>query len=188
MAKYLEVKVMKNLTTITISIFLCFYMASCAGWKYNLSSEKEPKGFRGIKWGTDIKVLPDMVFDNRSAVKTFYIRKNEKLKIGVMDVEEITYGFYKGKFCSVHISYKTHFRYHMYNILQAAYGKPKREDFAGLPSYLWKNERVVISLFIIDQSEVEFVQYSYEPIHNQMHKDTKRIEQKMWDEGIKELE
>ena len=108
---------MKNLTTITISIFLCFYMASCAGWKYNLSPKKEPKGFKGIKWGTDIKVLPDMVFDSESGSGIiYYTKKNEKLKIGVMDVEEISYGFYKGKLCSANISYKPHFRYHMSNI------------------------------------------------------------------------
>jgi len=181
---------MKKLTTITISIFLCFYMASCAGLKYNLSSEKEPKGFRGIKWGTDIRVLPDMVFDSKSSGASiiYYTKKNEKLKIGVMDVHEITYGFYKGKFCSVIVDFKTPLHYHMFNILDTAYGEHKRDDLFGGISYLWESERVEIRQFFLENSEVEFVMYSYKPIHNQMHKDTNRIEKKLWDEGAKDLE
>ena len=170
---------MKKLTIITISVFLCFYMASCVGLKYNLSSEKEPKGFRGIEWGTDINNMSSMAFDGKSSGSRiiYYTKKNEKLKIGVVNAKKITYGFYNGRFCSVYIYYRDPFRYAMYNILETAYGKPIRENLLGVPNYLWENQRIAIRQFIFTDPEInDFVTYNFKPIcYHHMHQDEKKI-------------
>jgi len=48
-------------------------------------SGSEPNGFRDIKWGTDIRTLPDMEYvttDSSYGGIREYIKKNDELKIG----------------------------------------------------------------------------------------------------------
>ncbi|MGO9176873.1 MAG: hypothetical protein ACLQED_12165 [Desulfobaccales bacterium] len=64
----------------------------------------EPDGFRGIKWGTDISTLNDMVYAGTESSEVItYIRKGDVLKIGMANVVKIKYYFYKGKFFEVFI-------------------------------------------------------------------------------------
>jgi hypothetical protein len=62
-------------------------------------------GFRGIKWGTDIKTLPDMVLNKgfSYACDDFlvYSRKKDDVALGSIELDPlcgIRYGFYKGRF------------------------------------------------------------------------------------------
>jgi hypothetical protein len=56
-------------------------------------------GFRGIKWGEDIKAIPDMIlqqdFGDGFAA---YTRNNDDLTLGTVTLEQVWYGFYKGRF------------------------------------------------------------------------------------------
>lgn len=193
---------MKNSPAIAILFFLCFYVVSCFGLKYNLSSAKEPKGFRDIEWGADINSIPDMVLDREpyEGRIIYYNKKNEKLNIGVVDVKKIKYGFYKDKFCAVKIYFNSHFTPYMFQILKTAYGEPIRtdltgrredqlgrgEELAGPPFiYLWENERIVINHYITQKSESDdMVIYKFKPIYeHQMHQDEKII----WEKGTKDL-
>ena len=59
----------------------------------------EPDGFRGIKWGTEISTLKDMVFVMAidKDVKR-YERKRDELKMGKAKLDYIQYEFRKGNF------------------------------------------------------------------------------------------
>jgi hypothetical protein len=58
-------------------------------------------GFRGLKWGTDIANALGMVLVEDHPDTKYYQREDDKLVIGGAKLEEITYGFYKGRFYRV---------------------------------------------------------------------------------------
>jgi len=67
----------------------------------------EPDGFRGIKWGTEISTLKDMVFVMAidKDVKR-YERKRDELKMGKAKLDYIQYEFRKGKFYLVEMAFQ----------------------------------------------------------------------------------
>jgi hypothetical protein len=71
--------------------------------------QNEPDGFRGIKWGTNIKDLPEMGTPTATGSDNsqFYARKDDKLKIGDADLESLSYLFYKDRFFSVFITFSS---------------------------------------------------------------------------------
>jgi len=201
-AKHIEAKLMKNLTKIAILVFLCFYVVSCFSLKYNLSSKKEPKGFRDIVWGADINSIPDMVLGREpyEGGIIYYTKKDEKLNIGVVDVKKIQYGFYKDKFCIVRIYFNSYFTPYMHSILKTAYGEPIRGDWVGQREdslgkgkkligppfdYFWENKRICIRHTIFQKAESDdMVIYTFKPIfEEQMRQDEKII----WEKGTKDL-
>jgi len=73
----------------------------------NYKPGSEPGGFRGIKWGTDIKTLKDMKYlvsiPPYKEGYTIYSRDKDKLFFGKARVESIWYIFRYGKFCAIEI-------------------------------------------------------------------------------------
>ncbi len=66
-----------------------------------MDESKEPDGFRGIKWGTDISTLSGMnrcPEDSPEPHMAFYTREGDELQIGGAKLSIIAYGFYKHKF------------------------------------------------------------------------------------------
>ncbi|MBA7519295.1 hypothetical protein ES705_11373 [subsurface metagenome] len=85
------------------------------GFAGNFKPSSEPSGFRGIKWGTDIKTLKDMKYSRTDpdcgGIKV-YTRKDDDLHIGAAKLERIEYHFWRGKFCSLWIIMKGQVNYH----------------------------------------------------------------------------
>ena len=75
----------------------------------------EPDGFRGIKWGTDVKTLPGMKHlktykrvmwrapSSMGAKIEVYTRKGDRLIIGRAKLEKIEYSFWKEEFYMVKV-------------------------------------------------------------------------------------
>ena len=56
-------------------------------------------GFRGIKWGENIKAVTDMTLEEDSGDGlTVFTRKNDNLTLGTVKLEQVWYGFFKGRF------------------------------------------------------------------------------------------
>ena len=65
----------------------------------------EPDGFRGIKWGTDIKTLSSMKYVETGPLGIeYYTREHDFLHIRRVNLEKILYGFYNKKFYGVEIT------------------------------------------------------------------------------------
>ena len=68
----------------------------------NKPNPKRYEGFRGLKWGTNIKDMNDpnmsLVWTSENERTTGYVRKDDKLSIGKAKLEYIIYYCYKGKF------------------------------------------------------------------------------------------
>ena len=78
-------------------------------------SGSEPDGFRGIKWGQDVLTVQGLEYvktDPSYGGIQLYTRKGDELKIGGAQLESITYGFWKGKFCVVSIDVKGSVNYY----------------------------------------------------------------------------
>lgn len=83
-------------------------------------------GFRGIPWGTDISNLPYMIQDEDEV----YVRKNEKMKIGDIDISSIKYKTHLGKLIGVYVLAKNFYPSdnNLARAVSAAYGIPMRDD------------------------------------------------------------
>ena len=70
-----------------------------------LAFQNEPDNFRGITWGADIKDVPDMVLKTDAENRKYYVRKDDKKKIGSAELDSLYYVFTNEKFSSVLIEF-----------------------------------------------------------------------------------
>jgi len=117
----------------------------------------EPDGFRGIKWGTEISTLKDMVFVMAidKDVKR-YEKKRDELKIGKAKLDYIQYEFRKGRFYLVEIGFQGIRNFNQVKeIMFETYGKgqsmlEKKEKLT--ESYFWEGEKTdIIMIFDADE-------------------------------------
>ena len=100
--------------------------------------QNEPDGFRGIKWGTDIKTIPGMKYLITYENLSIYSRDKDKLFFGNAKVGAIEYIFYKDKFSAVRIhtdgakEFKT-FR----DAIFKEYGEGQHPERAGMEKWIW---------------------------------------------------
>ena len=71
------------------------------------STPKEPADFRGIKWASNIGDLKDMKLLAEEGDHKFFQKENDSTRIGDAEVDKIVYGFYKDRFYSVMIYYRS---------------------------------------------------------------------------------
>ncbi len=132
---------MEKLRLVALSVLLSFALTSVA-----YSFENEPDGFRGIKWGTNIKDLHDMTFSetNKSTHDDIYERKGDSLKIGDAKLALIGYLFYEGKFWGVSIMFEVdNFSSLKYTLIQK-YGAGRKVNFSN--DMEWDGENVKIDI------------------------------------------
>lgn len=95
---------MKNIEMLTLLAVLGMFFAV-----NNISAQTityfkpgaEPDGFRMIKWGQSFDSVPDMEYiriEPSNGDILVYKRKNDKLKIGYVELEKIEYCFWKSRF------------------------------------------------------------------------------------------
>ena len=70
----------------------------------NFKPGSEPDGFRGIKWGTHISTVNDMVQVWENGDRKFYARKGEELEIGGAKLHQIIYVFWQERLMEVRVS------------------------------------------------------------------------------------
>jgi len=139
-----------------------------------LAFQNEPDGFRRIKWGTDIKDLPDMKPEGKLApgVRN-YLRAGDKMAIGDASVEKITYHFYKGRFCSVSIDYEGWDNFDsLKTTLSELYGQPRRPNQL-MEEYNWLGASVSVSIEYSTSSKKGSIVYLYIPIMKEWTRDQK---------------
>lgn len=80
--------------------FVCLF-AACGFAAGRLDPAKEPKSFRGIKWGQNIDTIKDIEYAGGNAPLTAFKRKNETMSMGTAELLSISYGAYDRKFANV---------------------------------------------------------------------------------------
>jgi hypothetical protein len=100
----------KHPTIILFVVIFLIIAGSCFTGLYS-KSDLGPDGFRGIKWGTDIKLLNEMQYvrvDPKYPGNDVFIyhRKGDRLRINGATLSSIEYRFWRGLFFNVEIHTK----------------------------------------------------------------------------------
>lgn len=132
-------------------------------------------GFRGLKWGTNIKDMndPNMTFTgNRNEIR-FYIRSHDKLSIGDANLETINYDFYKDRFFMLGIRAKGHTNFTaLKDAVFAYYGPGKqldefKKEWTWLPALGNSDKDVRMELKYNESKEETSLVMTYLPINQE---------------------
>jgi len=114
-----------------------------------LAFENEPNGFRGVKAGTDIRHLKQMMLVKDSGDLKAYKKTTEKMSMGEATIDEVRYVFEKGKFNSAIVKFRDSENFNaLKEILSATYGGPDFVTRSGtIPlRYAWIGSNVSVVL------------------------------------------
>ena len=139
-------------------IFVVFFIQGLC-W-----AQDGPKGFRGIRWGTDISECPYLkpVWPS-SGDSGPYIDPKDSNSIGDIVVTSIYYLFCRGKFCGFEFEFVGEDNLkRIMDVLIEKYGQPSRLD-KNLNNHFWFLKRVSITLRFADVIHKGRVIYSYTP-------------------------
>lgn len=133
--------------------------------------ENEPDNFRGIKWGTTLADLPDMVVQRTSGEEKICQRKNDKMQIGDATLNTLEYAFYKERFYGVFIEYQGYDKYlSLTDTLFYAYGKQDGVGIDGFASYYWDGINVKVWFrydIYVNGPDRGVITYLYKPIYEE---------------------
>ncbi|NEM99457.1 hypothetical protein [Pontibacter burrus] len=114
---------------------------------------EEIRGFRNIILGSDISeninlirvpemdIAPD--FTNPGIYERCYIKRNEDLRIGDLQLKQIYYFYYKDRLSSIKIDYHSTDFHALLELLEAKYG---RAYFGPNKMYTWENDQAWLNI------------------------------------------
>ena len=153
---------------------------------YSSSYQNEPDGFRGIKWGSDIKNLRGMKLVEDHKDKKYYIRKVDKLRIGGAALKSIAYGFHKDRFYFVYIRFNSIINFSsIKETLFEQYGAGVQNN-KSKEEYAWLGGNVNISLQYDEISQRGKIYYLFKPVSPEEDRDKYEDKDKDKNEKSKE--
>lgn len=156
----------------------------------------EPEGFRGIKWGTNIAKLPDMVILKGAVMSEplkIYKRTNDKMSIGEARIDGIYYYSFEGRFFSVLITFTGLENLSLVKqTIEQLYGVSFRDDDADPTSpsevQLWDGRNVAIYLSYNTQEQGQGVlRFDFKPIKKEKAAYDKKREKEKAKKTAKDL-
>jgi len=128
------------------------------------STKKEPVDFRGMKWGSNIRDLPDMKLLAEEGDLKFFERTNDLTKVGDADVDKVIYGFYKDRFYNVMIYYRSPSNFSkIQEMFSREFGKPFQPNESEKKLF-WNGEHVNLLLNFDEASNTGRITYLFKPI------------------------
>jgi hypothetical protein len=92
---------MKITTCLSIIVFLSLSGSCIAAPPGEFKPGSEPDGFRGIKWGSDLSKLPEMIPDAEWDDCKAYTRLRDNLEFDSVELTNIRYITWQGRFYKV---------------------------------------------------------------------------------------
>lgn len=113
---------------------LALFVSFCqSGW-----AAETPNGFRGITWGAPLSGLSGMVVTDDSGQVKYYRRTGDSLNLGEAKLEQLSYGFYNGKFYSALIEFQGRINFEKAKThLLSTYGETAKIGSGGM-NYKWE--------------------------------------------------
>jgi hypothetical protein len=128
------------------------------------NTPKEPSDFRGIKWGSNVRGLPEMKLLAEEGDLKFYEKTNDGPKIGDVDVDKIVYGFYKDRFYNVMIYYSSPASFtRIRETLSNTFGVPFQPNETEKKLF-WNGEHVNLLLNFDEATNTGRLTYLFKPI------------------------
>jgi len=156
----------RKLATLIFLLVISVYVAIPA-----FAFQNEPDRFRGIKWGTNISELADLLLVESGKDTQYYCRKNDEMKIGDAGIDQISYGFYKNRFYVVLVEYNGFLNFtKLKTILFDQYGKPDQPNKL-MEKYFWSGTTVDIYFDYNEILKRGDIYYSFRPIQQERAKE-----------------
>ena len=123
----------------------------------------EPDGFRGIKWGTNIDTLSGFNQIAKEGNLTFFEKTDDQLQIDDVKLDQVIYGFHKGRFYTAMIYFPASGFNRVQEIVGRRLGKPSQPD--NTPSRaMWDGPNVSVLLTLGNSPDSARLAYLYKPI------------------------
>jgi len=157
--KRLPLKIAGILTAIALSAIVYVVMPG---------SESAPQGFRGIEWDADIGKLSGLSMFAEDGDLKFYVRPDDRMKLGDVALEKLIYGFYKGRFYNVMMYYSSPDNFsRVQEVLSRQYGAPYQPTESE-KKYFWEDGNVSVLSTYDDDSNTGRISYIFKPIEAEM--------------------
>ncbi|MEN6437820.1 MAG: hypothetical protein ABFD97_04505 [Syntrophobacter sp.] len=144
---------------ILILAALIFTMSGCG----SAPAAGEPDNFREIKWGTEYSSLTGFSQIATDGDLAFYEKKNDNLRFDEIKLEQVIYGFHKGRFYTSMIYFPASAFTRMQELMTRQLGEPTKPD--NTPSKLvWDGPSVTVLLTSGNSSDLARLVYLYKPL------------------------
>jgi hypothetical protein len=155
-------KKMKKGFLFILGAGVLFFLGSARGETFDT--------FRGIKWGEDQKSLSGLLpGPQREKVEVF--TREEKKTVGEIEVENIYYLFYKGKFGAAIITFRgTRNSSSLKEALHQKYG-PSQKPEPAAEKFVWELTHLKILFQYAGQDESGSIDYFFKPVVQQREED-----------------
>jgi hypothetical protein len=123
----------------------------------------DPDNFRGIKWGAEASSVSGFSQIANEGDLIFYEKGGDRLQLEEVKLDQVIYGFYKGRFYMGMIYFPATSFSRVQEIMTRQFGQPAKPD--NTPSkLLWDGPEVSVLLALGDSSDVARIVYMYKPI------------------------
>ncbi len=149
---------------LIVAMVVVLAAAMAIAYMFLPGTKKEPADFRGMKWGSDIRELPDMKLVAEDGNLKFFQKPNDPMKVGDADVDKVIYGFYKGRFYNVMIYYRSPSNFaRLQEMYSSEFGKPFQANESEKKLF-WEGEQVNLLLNFDEASDTGRITYLFKPI------------------------
>ncbi|GAB6038185.1 hypothetical protein JCM15519_27440 [Fundidesulfovibrio butyratiphilus] len=129
--------------------------------------------FRGMKFGADLSQMEHMAPLDKGRDLKFYKKYQDDKTFQGVPVKDLSYGFYKNRFCVVLFSASGPSAYNTFkSYFDSTYGQPTQMA-KNAKVFNYTCGEVSIELAYDDGRKVVAVQYAYMPLYRQMNDDMK---------------
>ena len=160
-----------------VSIIVLFILSVLIKPPFSFPADLQ-EGFSGVKWGTDISVLKDFTKIGDNERVSYYLNANKLHSIKDIDVPQVVYGFYNGKFFAVLASIDKFEAYsQLKSQLSAKFGNPQitltaRKEYT---IHRWKHKDIKIKLKLRGLDDKMKLAFYYTPLSVKI--DENRVEE-----------
>jgi hypothetical protein len=135
----------------------------CALFGCGSPAAGDPDNFRGVKWGSEASSVPGLNQIASDGDLVFYEKGNDRLQLEEVKLDQVIYGFHKGRFYMGMIYFPATGFNRVQEIMTRQFGKPATPD--NTPSkLLWDGTEVSVLLGLGDNPDVARIVYVYKPI------------------------
>lgn len=145
---------------------LCLCLASvlvCTFFGCGQPAAGQPEEFRGIKWGAEASSVSGLSQIAGEGNLALYEKGDDRLQMGEVRLDQVIYGFYKGRFYMGMAYFQAVGFKRIEEMLTRQLGQPAKPD--NTPSRLiWDGDNVSVLLTVGDNAGQGRLIYIYKPI------------------------
>lgn len=147
-----------GLLRLCLAACLAFTILGCGS-----PAAKEPDGFRGIKWRAEVSSVSGLHQIGGQGNVLLYEKNDDKLQMGKVRLDQVVYGFYKGRFYMGMVYFPSVGFKRIGEMMTRRLGKPAKPD--NTPSkLLWDSDNVSVLLTLTNSPNQGRLVYIYKPI------------------------